>query len=73
MADTSPKYWWGGGGGAGGGGGGRREIFNMYAFGVRLRYANLSNIMLGICDNSFICLYTGVVSLFHLLLNNAKL
>ena len=31
---------------SGGGGGG--EIFNMYAFGVGLRYANLSNIMLGI-------------------------
>ena len=30
----------------GGGGGGGGEIFNMYAFGVGLRYANLSNIML---------------------------
>ena len=30
------------------GGGGGGEIFNMYAFGVGLRYANLSNIMLGI-------------------------
>ena len=39
------RLWvWGSGGGGGGGG----EIFNMYAFGVRLRYANLSNIMLGI-------------------------
>ena len=37
MADTSRNI--------GGGGGG--EIFNIYAFGVRLRYANLSNIMLG--------------------------
>ncbi len=27
-------------------GGGGGEIFNMYAFGVGLRYANLSNIML---------------------------
>ena len=43
------KYWGGGGGGG--------EIFNMYAFGVRLRYANLSNIMLGISN-----------SLFHILL-----
>ena len=38
----------------GGGGGtkywGRGETFNMYAFGVRLRYANLSNIMLGISN-----------------------
>ena len=39
------KYW--------GGGGGGRQIFNMYAFGVHLRYANLSNIMLGI-SNSFL-------------------
>ncbi len=36
------KYWGGGGG-----------IFNMYAFGVRLRYANLSNIMLGISNSLF--------------------
>ena len=28
-------------------GGGGGEIFSMYAFGVRLRYANFSNIMLG--------------------------
>ena len=28
-----------------GGGGGGGEIFNMYTFGVRLRYANLSNIV----------------------------
>ena len=34
----------------GGGGGG---IFNMYAFGIRLRYANLSNIMLGISNSLF--------------------
>ena len=43
--------------------------FSMYAFDVRLRYANLSNIMLGISNslfnycnvnNNFICLYTGV-------------
>ncbi len=40
------KYWEGGGGGRG-------EIFNMYAFGVRLRYANLSNIMLGISNSLF--------------------
>ena len=38
MADTSRNIGGGGGGG----------IFNMYAFGVRLIYANLSNIMLGI-------------------------
>ncbi len=37
------KYW----ANIGGGGG---EIFNMYAFGVGLRYANLSNIMLGISN-----------------------
>ncbi len=30
-----------------------REIFNMYAFGVGLRYANLSNIMLGISNSLF--------------------
>ena len=36
-----------------GGGGGRREIFNMYAFGVHLRYVNLSNIMLGISNSLF--------------------
>ncbi len=41
----------------GGGGGGGGDIFNMYAFGVGLRYANLSNIMLGISN-----------SLFHILL-----
>ena len=35
------------------GGGGGGEIFNMYAFGVRLRYANLSNIMLGISNSLF--------------------
>ncbi len=29
------------------------EIFNMYAFGVHLRYANLSNIMLGISNSLF--------------------
>ncbi len=29
------------------------EIFNMYAFGVGLKYANLSNIMLGISNSSF--------------------
>ena len=28
-------------------------IFNMYAFGVRLRYVNLSNIMLGISNSLF--------------------
>ena len=33
-----------------GGGGG---IFNMYAFGVGLKYANLSNIMLGISNSFF--------------------
>ena len=38
------KYW---------GGGGGCEIFNMYAFGVGLRYANLSNIMLGISTSLF--------------------
>ncbi len=32
---------------------GRDEIFNMYAFGVHLRYANLSNIMLGISNSLF--------------------
>ncbi len=36
------KYW-----GAGG------EIHNMYAFGVRLRYANLSNIILDISNSLF--------------------
>ncbi len=36
------KYWGGGG-----------EILNMYAFGVGLRYANLSNIMLGISTSLF--------------------
>ena len=40
MADTSRNI--------GGGGGG---IFNMY--GVGLRYANLSNIMLGISNSLF--------------------
>ena len=44
MADTSRNI--GGGEGAG-------EIFNMYAFGVGLRYANLSNIMLGISNSLF--------------------
>ena len=39
------KYW--------GGGGGEGEIFNMYAFGVVLKYANLSNIMLGISNSFF--------------------
>ena len=33
------------------GGGGGGEIFNMY--GVGLRYANLSNIMLGISNSLF--------------------
>ena len=33
--------------------GGGGEIFNMYAFGVGLRYANLSNIMLGISNSLF--------------------
>ena len=46
MADTSRNI-----GGGGGGGGG--EIFNMYAFGVRLRYGNLSNVMLGISNSLF--------------------
>ena len=32
---------------------GGHEIFNMYAFGARLRYANLSNIMLGISNLLF--------------------
>ena len=51
-------------------GGGGGEIFNMYAFGVRLRYADLSNIMLLGISNSFfnycnvtitlLCLYIGV-------------
>ena len=39
------KYWGGGGGGGG--------IFNMYAFGVHLRYVNLSNIMPGILNSLF--------------------
>ena len=43
MADTSRNI-----GGEGGG-----EIFNMYAFGVGLRYADLSNIMLGISNSLF--------------------
>ena len=42
VADTSRNI---------GGGGG--EIFKMYAFGVGLRYANLSNIMLGISNLLF--------------------
>ena len=46
MVDTSRNI-------AGGGGGGRCEIFKMYAFGARLRYANLSNIMLGISNSLF--------------------
>ncbi len=33
--------------------GGGGEIFNRYAFGVGLRYANLSNIMLGISNSLF--------------------
>ena len=58
----------------GGGGGGGNEIFNMYAFGVHLRYANLSNITLGISNSLFnYCNVTiTLYSLFHLLLNNAK-
>ena len=43
VADTSRNI----------GGGGGCEIFNMYAFDVRLRYANLSNIMLGISNSLF--------------------
>ncbi len=43
VANTSPKI----------SGGGGSEIFNMYAFGVRLGYANLSNIMLGISNSLF--------------------
>ena len=38
VSDTSQNIRGGGGG----------KIFNMYAFGVCLRYANLSDIMLGI-------------------------
>ncbi len=34
-------------------GGGGGEIFNMCAFGVCLRYENLSNIMLGISNSLF--------------------
>ena len=34
-------------------GGGGGKIFNMYAFSVCLRYANLSNIMLGISNSLF--------------------
>ncbi len=34
-------------------GGGGGEIFNMCAFGVGLRYANLLNIMLGISNSLF--------------------
>ncbi len=44
VVDTSRNIGRGGGGG---------EIFNMYAFGVGLRYANLSNIMLGISNSLF--------------------
>ena len=50
--------------------GGGGEIFNMYAFGVHLRYANLSNIMLGISNSLFN--YCNVTITFHLLLNNAN-
>ncbi len=39
MADTSRNI---------GGGGGGAKILNMYAFGVGLKYANRSNIILGI-------------------------
>ncbi len=52
------------------GGGGGGEIFNMYAFGVRLRYANLSNIMFGISNSLFnycnvtITLYTYILVCF---------
>ncbi len=45
VADTCGEILGGGGGGVGG------EIFNMYAFGVGLRYANLPNIMLGISNS----------------------
>ncbi len=38
------KYW---------GGGGGDDIFNIYAFGVGLRYANFSNIMLSISNSLF--------------------
>ncbi len=34
--------------------GGGAQIFNMYAFSVHLRYANLSNIMLGTMYIKFI-------------------
>ena len=44
MADTSRKT---------GGGGGGGEILHKCAFGVHLRYANLSNIMLGISNSLF--------------------
>ena len=44
MADTSRNI---------GGGGGGSEILNMYAFGVGLKYANLSNIILGISNSFF--------------------
>ena len=47
MADTSQNI------GRGGGGEGGGEMFNMYAFGVGLRYANLSNILLGISNSLF--------------------
>ncbi len=33
--------------------GGGRQCFNMHAFGIRLRYANLLNIMLGISNSLF--------------------
>ncbi len=60
VADTSRNIGWGGGGEEGGGEeGGDDEIFNMYAFGVHLRYANLSNIMLGI-SNSLLIYYCNV-------------
>ena len=61
VADTSQNV---------GGGGGGGEIFNMYAFGVRLRYANLSNIMFGISNSLFnycnvtITLYTYILVCF---------
>ena len=51
------KYW----------GGGGCEIFNIYAFGVHLRYANLSNIMLGI-SNSLLNYCNVTITLFAYIL-----
>ena len=62
MVDTSRNI-------GGGGGGAVREIFNMFAFGVHLRYANLyanlgmSNSLFNYC-NVTIALYAYILVCF---------